>query len=128
MAKITVVYKGYTGPECRTADPICPVFLPTNSYADNATETIANSPYNTNVPGMGEFDLKSFIAKLCLPFPGAMKYLNMALVGNNVEFEVTDYKEILFFQQLAAELGSEWEITGPWTETEADTGEGNDEE
>lgn len=118
MAKITVVYKGYTAPECRVVDPICPVFLPTNSYVDGAG--MAGTVYDTNVAGMGNFDQKSFIANLCIPFPGAVKYLNMAAVDGQVELEVTDYKEVLFFKELKAQLegkiyegtaDSAWEIT-----------------
>ena len=109
MAKITVVYKGYTTPECRHVDSICPVFLPTNSYVDGAG--MEGTIYDTNVKGMGAFDTKGFIANLCIPFPGAIKYLNMAVVDGKAELEVTDYKEILFFKELAAQLDEGWEIT-----------------
>lgn len=108
MAKIIIEYKGHTAPECRHVDSICPVFLPTNSYVDGAG--MEGSIYDTNVQGMGKFDTKGFIANLCIPFPGAIKYFNMAVVDGKVELDVTDYKEILFFKELKAQMGADWDI------------------
>ena len=123
----------YYGPAClrdeRVVRPICPVMLPCNSYADSDVMVNGNeeagygkSIYATNVHGFGSIIEGVSAPMLNLPFPGGFKAVNMAIVGEEktddagktyreLSIEVTDYKEVLYFKELAAHVAPDFEIT-----------------
>lgn len=120
MANVTIKYYGPKVEDARCVAPICPVFLPCNSYVDGVG--MEGTIYDTNVHGFGSI-LESVSAPLMhLPFPGGMKVVNMAIVGTEktddngktyreLSIEVTDYKEVLYFKELAARMVPDFEIT-----------------
>lgn len=119
MANVTIKYYGPKVEDARDVAPICPVFLPCNSYVDGVG--MDGTIYDTNVPGFGSI-LEGVSAPLMhLPFPGGMKVVNMSIVGTEkkdggktyreLSIEVTDYKEVLYFKELAARMIPDFEIT-----------------
>lgn len=126
MAKVIVKYYGPAVVDARVASPICPIMLPVNSYADAPVMVeglegkYGKSIYATNVHGFGRIEDAVAAPYIHLSFPGGMKAVNMAIVGEEVtedgktfrklEMEVSDYKEVLYFKELAAHVAPDFEI------------------
>lgn len=100
----------YTGPKVdsiRFVYPICPVFFPTNSYADSPA--YSGTVYDTNVKGFGEIDLMEPYKTTSFPFPIPLAQFKLAAVGEDgeVEFTVDTYMEAFWYTQAGLALADQ---------------------
>lgn len=100
----------YTGPvtdTIRFVYPICPVFFPTNSYADSTA--MAGTAYDTNVEGYGEINLLEPFKTTSFPFPVPLAQFKVAAIGEDgeVKFTVDTYMEAFWYTQAGLALADQ---------------------
>lgn len=127
MYTINVKYYGIEVADARDVMPISPIFKPTNSYVDSeiytkghaavidpAVAAYGKSVFASNVTGWGKLGFK-VDPEVCVPFPSGIKNVNITKVGEmktgegnkkyyEIEFEVADYKDYLYYLELAQTL------------------------
>lgn len=96
--KVTITYAGVTQDIEGLVAPIMRIYKPNDSYVDTAG--YAGTVYDTNVPGWGELPVPEPYATTSIPFPVPLAQFKLAVVGNPVVFEVEDYKEAFYYQQI----------------------------
>ena len=106
---VKIVYKG---PEAPTnipfVNPICALYVPTNSYID--TPAYEGTVYDTNVPGFGKLNIMEPYASTAFPFPVPLAQFKLAVVGTDgdggkeVEFIVDTYEEAFWYMTAGAQL------------------------
>lgn len=113
---VTIVYAGVQAPtSIPFVSPICPIYVPTNSYAD--TEAYEGTVYDTNVKGFGSVDLVDPYADTSFPFPVPLAQFKVATVGEDVldgddqptgakqvEFTVDTYEEAFWYTEAGKAL------------------------
>lgn len=105
----------YTGPatdNIRFVYPICPVFVPTNSYAD--TTALEGTVYDTNVDGFGTLPVAEPFKTTSFPFPIPLAQFKVAALGtdNELEFTVETDAEALWYKQAGIQLADQgFEVT-----------------
>lgn len=110
MYTITIVYTGPKSPESvQFVSPICPIYTPSNSYAD--TTAYAGTVYDTNVAGFGKIDLMEPYASTSFPYPVPLAQFKLAIVGETqndgskkVEFTVDTYQEAFWYKTAGEQL------------------------
>lgn len=124
---VTIKYNGVQEPATHIADPICAQFVPNNSYIDSAvyvegypvdaeadSKKYGKSIYATNVAGWGDVVMPEPYATTSIPMSSPLAQFKLATVGedNTVEFDVEDYKEAFYYQQLGLDMASQgFEVT-----------------
>ena len=119
---VAIEYKGVEQELEKICAPIMRLFQPNNSYIDTPayTEGIpadkpddekisGKSVYATNVDGWGSLDMAEPFATTSVPMSGPLAQFKLAVVGedNKVEFEVDDYKEAFYYQQLGDQMADQ---------------------
>ena len=108
----------YKGPEAPTnipfVSPICPLYIPTNSYID--TPAYEGTAYDTNVAGFGTINIMEPYATTSFPFPVPLAQFKLAVVGKDsetvegakeVEFTVDTYEEAFWFMTAGNQLANQ---------------------
>lgn len=124
---VVIKYNGVVQDPEQLVSPICRLYKPDNSYidtpaytegipadAEDADKKAGKSVYSTNVDGWGHIDVQEPFATTSVPFPVPLAQFKLAVVGedNQVEFEVEDYKEAFYYQQLGAQMADQgFEVT-----------------
>lgn len=135
--KVTIEFKGLPEEVNQNVAPIGGEYAPDNSYIDSqpyvdgVDGAYGKSVYATKTHGMGKIELPEPYASTGIPtaFPTAAGKIHLAVVGedNKVEFTTDDYKEALYYKELAAQLKSQgFDITVE-EETEGGDDEGGDD-
>lgn len=119
---VVIKYNGVEQEVDRVAAPICSLFVPTSSYIDTPAYTegipadveddekvALKSVYATNVKGWGSIKVPEPYASTSVPFPAPLAQFKLAVVGedNQVTFDVDDYKEAFYYQELGAALADQ---------------------
>lgn len=112
MSKIKIVYDPSKVAESkpRKQANICNTFEPGNGYTD--TEAYEGTRFDANVYGMdAAVERANHMAQTHIPMSVPMAQLNMAVMANKqpdgthvYEFEVTDYKEEVYYKQIGDQL------------------------
>lgn len=105
----------YLGPEAPTnipfVNPICALYVPTNSYVD--TPAYEGTVYDTNVAGFGKLNIMEPYASTSFPFPVPLAQFKLAVVGTDSEdvegakevtFTVDTYEEAFWYMTAGAQL------------------------
>ena len=122
---ITITYKGIEMGAANIVAPVCRVFRPDASYIDTVayqkgfTDAEGEAKYGksvfaTNVDGFGSVEALEPFATTSVPFPVPMTQFKLAVVGedNKVEFDVDDYKEAFYYEQIGKALADQgFEVT-----------------
>lgn len=113
---VTIVYAGVQAPtSIPFVSPICPIYVPENSYTDTAA--YEGTVYDTNVKGYGSVDLVDPYADTSFPFPVPLAQFKLATVGEDVldsddnptgaktvTFEVSTYEEAFWYMEAGKAL------------------------
>lgn len=124
---VVIKYIGVEQDVTKVICPVCRIFKPDNSYIDSPAYTqgipvdaeegdrvAGKSIYATNVDGWGSVDLQEPYASTSVPFPTPLAQFKLAVVGedNEVTFDVDDYKEAFYYQQLGEQMKDQgFEVT-----------------
>lgn len=124
---VTIKYNGVEEAVPQIADPISAVYAPCGSYidtpvyregypvdAEEADKKYGKSIYATNVCGWGHIDVPEPYATTSVPMSSPLAQFKLAVVGedNQVDFDVEDYKEAFYYQQLGVQMADQgFEVT-----------------
>lgn len=109
---VTIKYTGPATDNIRFVYPICPVFLPTNSYVD--TTALDGTVYDTNVKGLGDFSVAEPFKTTSFPFPVPLAQFKVAALGTSGTLEITveTQTEALWYKQIGDQIADQgFEVT-----------------
>nr|DAG57657.1 MAG TPA: hypothetical protein [Caudoviricetes sp.] len=110
---ITITYTGPANPEnISFVSPICPIFVPSNSYID--TPAYKGTVYDTHTKGYGSINLMEPYASTSFPFPVPLTQFKLAIVGEDdgnggkkVTFDVDSYQEAFWYTEAGVALAGQ---------------------